>query len=74
MFNSNKDSPQDTDLSITPTNTPSTPPIEIPVRTISPDDLHILDVKKYNFTPIRNFDKPELSPISGSFDFDFSAI
>ncbi|KAJ8925606.1 hypothetical protein NQ315_009446 [Exocentrus adspersus] len=70
-----KDSPHSTDPSITPTNTPTTPPIEIPVRTITPDDIHILDVRKYDFTPISDVEeeKAELSPISGSFDFDFSS-
>lgn len=40
---------------------------------INSDDFHILDVKKYDFTPISNVEKPELSPISGSFDFDFTS-
>ncbi|KAJ8951231.1 hypothetical protein NQ318_010259 [Aromia moschata] len=65
------DSPHDTDLSVTPTNTPTTPPVDIPVRTVFQDDL---DVTKFDFAPICDVDKPELSPISGSFDYDFSDV
>ncbi|XP_018562040.1 inositol hexakisphosphate and diphosphoinositol-pentakisphosphate kinase isoform X2 [Anoplophora glabripennis] len=67
------DPPNSTDLSVTPINTPTTPPTEVPVRMINQDDFHILDVKKYDFTPISNVEKSELSPISGSFDFDFTS-
>lgn len=45
--------------------------MEVPVRKVNPDDFHILDVKKYDFTSISDMEKSELSPISGSFDFDF---
>ncbi|XP_063908206.1 inositol hexakisphosphate and diphosphoinositol-pentakisphosphate kinase-like isoform X5 [Zophobas morio] len=64
-----KDSPHnDTDTSITPTNIPKTPPIEVPVRTVDPSEP--LDSCPYSFKPIGS-DRPELSPISGSFDYDF---
>lgn len=57
----------DTDTSITPTNIPRTPP----VRTV--DSEHPLE-PCFSFTPISVVkDKSELSPISGSFDFDFQS-
>ncbi|RZC41114.1 hypothetical protein BDFB_007292, partial [Asbolus verrucosus] len=58
----------DTDTSVTPTNIPKTPPIEIPVRTVNPSEP--LDTCSYAFVPISK-EKSELSPISGSFDYDF---
>ncbi|XP_064211948.1 inositol hexakisphosphate and diphosphoinositol-pentakisphosphate kinase isoform X4 [Tribolium castaneum] len=64
-----KESPHnDTDSSITPTNVPVTPPIEIPVRTVDPNTP--LDSCPYSFKPISQ-DKSELSPISGSFEADY---
>lgn len=56
------DSSQDTDLSITPTNTPKTPPIDIPTKKIDPDNM---------FESNSSYEKPDLSPISGSFEFDY---
>lgn len=59
------------DNSITPTNTPQSPPISIPLKTVSNTDIGTL--KNYSFMPIsavRSPEQRELSPISGSFDFE----
>lgn len=70
-FNSNTESPHnDTDSSVTPTNVPITPPIEVPVRTVDPNTP--LDSCPYSFKPISQ-DKSELSPISGSFEYDYQS-
>lgn len=59
----------DTDLSITPTNTPVSPPIDIPVKIVNPLDAHMLrNLKTHDFIPLA--EKTNLSPISGSLDLD----
>lgn len=60
---------------LTPTNTPQSPPVFVPVRTLTDENLaDIKTLKNYSFMPISNVksvsEQPELSPISGSFDFD----
>lgn len=68
------------DLTPTPTNAPQSPPIFIPVRTVTKEDniSDIKTLKHYAFMPISNVksvsEQPELSPISGSFDFEGSEI
>lgn len=54
--------------------------MSVPLQTISPDDDSLTDIqtlKKYTFMPISNVksvsEQPNLSPISGSFDFDMSS-
>ncbi|XP_050294497.1 inositol hexakisphosphate and diphosphoinositol-pentakisphosphate kinase isoform X2 [Anthonomus grandis grandis] len=54
----------DTDVSLTPTNTPVSPPIDIP--TVNPLDARMIRESNYKHEPVvRN-----LSPISGSLDFE----
>ncbi|KRT83754.1 Phosphatase [Oryctes borbonicus] len=59
--NNQQESPTDceTELSITPTNVPTVPPIFIPGKN---NDLDVPNIKSFKYT--------QLSPISGSFDFD----
>ncbi|XP_019865972.2 inositol hexakisphosphate and diphosphoinositol-pentakisphosphate kinase isoform X2 [Aethina tumida] len=63
-----KESPSSTtDHSLTPTNTPVTPPIEIPVRTLTFETKAELMNDENTFLPI-GFEKGELSPIDGSLE------
>ncbi|XP_017770125.1 PREDICTED: inositol hexakisphosphate and diphosphoinositol-pentakisphosphate kinase isoform X7 [Nicrophorus vespilloides] len=71
--NKKEDSPDyDTDLSVTPTNKSVSPPIAIPLKLL--DTNFTRTVQNFVFTPIANAklvsQHPELSPISGSFDYD----
>lgn len=67
------------DLTPTPTNTPHSPPIFVPIRTVTDENVpDIKTLQHYSFMPISNIksvsEQPELSPISGSFDFEGSEI
>lgn len=67
------------DLTPTPTNAPQSPPIFIPIRTVTEENVSdIKTLKNYAFMPISTVksvaEQPELSPISGSFDFEGSEI
>ncbi|KAK9729107.1 Diphosphoinositol pentakisphosphate kinase 2 N-terminal domain [Popillia japonica] len=52
-------SDHETELSVTPTNAPTSPPVFVPRKS---NDLDISNMKSFRYT--------QLSPISGSFDFD----
>ncbi|KAI4467915.1 diphosphoinositol pentakisphosphate kinase [Holotrichia oblita] len=49
----------ETELSVTPTNAPTSPPVFVPRKN---SDLDMSNIKSFRYT--------QLSPISGSFDFD----
>nr|XP_023012227.1 inositol hexakisphosphate and diphosphoinositol-pentakisphosphate kinase isoform X4 [Leptinotarsa decemlineata] len=66
-----QESPPDSDPSVTPTNTPLTPPIET-IPSADTENAHILDVKTSDsIFDSTETEKPELSPISGSLDFEY---
>lgn len=58
----------DSEMSVTPTNAPVSPPIDIPYPdAANPLDRVLHNIKRYNFVSLSD---KNLSPISGSLDFE----